>query len=216
MTLLGPASAGFGAEDRVGALTFLRQKLVDRGLTINDNKYQFLATSEEARALIPEQYARYQPFINITDPVTGLETKAYGIEVCNIPIGDPQFVASRLQVKFQQKCSAIKKSSDALSSVDRHAAFQALQFSYQARFDYWFSTLPLNLTRPHDSVIQACLDGILGGICGLDPFSAPACSLDQAFVSDRMYLKCRHGGLGIRPMAGRASLLNGLNDSCHR
>jgi hypothetical protein len=145
--------------------------------------------------------------------VTGLETKAYGIEVCNVPIGDPQFVASRLQAKFQQKCSAIKKSSDALSSVDRHAAFQALQFSYQARFDYWFSTLPLNLTRPNDSVIQACLDGILGGICGLDPFSAPAGCLDQAFVSDRIYLKCRNGGLGIRPMAGRASLLNGLNDS---
>ena len=29
----------------------------------------------------------------------------------------------------------------------------------------------------------------------------------------RIYLKCMHGGLGIRPMAGRASLLNGLNDS---
>ena len=163
--------------------------------------------------MIPEKYARYQPCINTTDPVTGLEIKAYGIEVCNVPIGDTQFVASRLQAKFQQKCSAIKKSSDALSSVDRHAAYQALLFSYQARFDYWFSTIPLNLTRPHDSVIQACLDGILGGICGLDPFSAPAGCLDPAFVSDRINLKCRHGGLGIRPMAGRASLLNGLNCS---
>jgi len=121
--------------------------------------------------MIPERHTRYQPHINITDPATGLETKAYGIEVCNVPIGDPQFVASRLQAKFQQKCSAIKKSSDALSSVDRHAAFQALLFSYQARFDYWYSTLPLNVTRPHDSSIQACLNGILGGVCGRDPFS---------------------------------------------
>ena len=59
--------------------------------------------------MIPEKYARYQPCINITDPLTGIETKAYGIEVCNVPIGDPQFVASRLQAKFEQKCSAIKK-----------------------------------------------------------------------------------------------------------
>ena len=57
-------------------MTFLTQRLVGRGLTINDDKYQFLATSEEARAMIPVQYARYQPYINITDPVTGLETKA--------------------------------------------------------------------------------------------------------------------------------------------
>jgi hypothetical protein len=213
MTMLGPASACFDTEGREGALTFLTQMLEGRGLTINHNKHQFLATSDEARAMIPEKYATYQPCINITDPVTGLEIKAYGIEICNVPIGDTQFVASCLQDRLQQKCSAIKKSSDALSSVDRHAAFQALQFSYQARFDYWFSTLPLNLTRPHDSVIQAFLDGILGSICGLDQFSAPAGCLDQAFVPDRIYLKCRHGGLGIRPMAGRASLLNSLNDS---
>ena len=213
ISILGPASICFDTEGREGALTYLTQRLEGRGLTINEDKYQFLATSDEARARIPERYAKYQPCINITDPVTGLETKAYGIEVCNVPIGDPQFVAGRLQTKFEQKCSAIKKSSDALTSVDRHAAFQALQFSYQARFDYWFSTLPLNLTRPYDSLIQACLDGILGGICGTDPFSAPAGCLDAGFVSDRIFLKCRHGGLGIRPMAGRASLLNGLNCS---
>ncbi len=60
-------------------------------------------------------------------------------------------------------------------------------FSFQARFDYWFSTLPLNQTRPHDGPIQACLYGIA--------------------------LKCSHGGLGIRPMSGRTSILNGLNCS---
>ena len=102
------------------------------------------------------------------------------MEVCNVPIGDTQFVASRLQAKFQQKCSAIKKSSDALSSVDRHAACQALLFSYQARFDYWFATIPLDLTRPHDSLIQSCLDGVLGSICGLDPFAPQANCPDPA------------------------------------
>ncbi len=80
-----------------------------RGLTINEGKYQFLATADEARAMIPEKYAEHQPYTNITDPATWLETKAYGIEICNVPIGDPQFVASHLQAKFQQKCSAIKK-----------------------------------------------------------------------------------------------------------
>ena len=79
-------------------------------MTINENKYQFLATSDEARAIIPEKYAEHQRYINITDPATGLETKAYGIEICNVPIGDPQFVASHLQTKFQQKCSAITKN----------------------------------------------------------------------------------------------------------
>jgi hypothetical protein len=46
MTLLGPASACFDTEDREGALTFLTKNLVGRGLTINENKYQFLATSD--------------------------------------------------------------------------------------------------------------------------------------------------------------------------
>ena len=128
-----------------------------------------------------------------------LETKAYGIEICNVPIGDPPFVASHLQTKFQQKCSAIIKSSDALSSVDRHAAYQTLFFSYQARFDYWFSTLPLNQTRPHDGPIQACLNGIFRGICGHDAFASLANCPDPAFVPDRISLKCSHGGLGIRP-----------------
>ena len=150
MTLLGPAVTCFGTANQEEVLAYLTQRLEDRGLTINENKYQFLATSGEARAIIPEKYAEHQPYINITDPTTGFGTKAYGIEICNVPIGDPQFVASQLQTKFQQKCSAIIKSSDALSSVDRHAAYQALLFSFQARFDYWFSTLPLNQTRPHD------------------------------------------------------------------
>jgi hypothetical protein len=125
-------------------------------------------------------------------------------------------VASHLQTKFQQKCSAIKKSPDALSSVDRHAAYQALLFSFQARFDFWFSTLPLNQTRPHDGPIQACLNGILRGtksICGHDPFASLANCPDPAFVSDRISLKCSHGGLGIRPFSRRAFLLNGLNCS---
>ena len=107
----------------------------------------------------------------------------------------------------------LKKSSDALTSVDRHAAYQALLFSYQARFDCWSSTLPLHQTRLHDEPIQACLNGILGDICGHDPFSASANCPDPAFVSDRISLKCSHGGLGIRPMSRRASLLNGLNCS---
>ena len=59
--------------------------------------------------MIPEKYAERQPYTNITDPATGLETKAYGLEICNVPIGDPQFVANHLQAKFQKKCSAIKK-----------------------------------------------------------------------------------------------------------
>ena len=86
-------------------------------------------------------------------------------------------------------------------------------FSYQARFDYWSSTLPLKQTRPHDGPIQACLNGILRGICGHDPFASLANCPDPAFVSDRISLKCSHGGLGIRPLSGRASLLNGLNCS---
>ena len=57
--------------------------------------------------MIPDEYSGYQQYINITDPETGQESKAYGMEVCNVPIGDTQFVASRLQAKFQQKCSAI-------------------------------------------------------------------------------------------------------------
>ena len=68
--------------------------------------------------MIPDIYAERQPYTNITDPATGLETKAYGIEICNVTIGDPQFVASHMQTKFQHKCSAIIKSSDALSSVE--------------------------------------------------------------------------------------------------
>jgi hypothetical protein len=183
-------------------------------LTINENKSQFLATSGEARAIILAKYAEHQPYINITDPTTGLETKAYGIEICNVLIGDPQFVASHLQTKFKQKCSAIIKSSDALSSVDLHAAYQALfLFSFQARFDYWFSTLPLNQTRPHDGQIQAYLNGILRGAYGHGPFATLANCPGPTFVSDRISLKYSRGGLGIIPMSGRASLLNGLNCS---
>jgi hypothetical protein len=74
-TLLGPAGAYFGTANQEGALAYLTQRLKDRGLTINEGKYQFLASSNEARAIILENYAEHQPYINITDPATGLETK---------------------------------------------------------------------------------------------------------------------------------------------
>jgi hypothetical protein len=184
-----------------------------RGLTINEDKYQLLATSDEAREMIPGEYASRQSFIVTIDPVKEHETKAYSIEICNVPIGDAPFVASCLQTKFQQKCNEIKKSSNALSSADRHASFQALLFSFQARFDYWYSAIPQDITRLHDGPIQACLNGILKDICGYDPLSPPADGTYPNFVGDRIALKCKNGGLGIRPMTGRASLLNALNCS---
>jgi hypothetical protein len=80
-----------------------------RELTISEGEYQFLATSDEARAMIPGKYTKHQPYMNITDPATRLETKAHGIKICSVQIGDPQFVANHLQAKIQQKLSAVEK-----------------------------------------------------------------------------------------------------------
>jgi hypothetical protein len=81
MTLLSPAVTCFGTANQEGAPAYLTQRWEDRRLTINENKYHFLGTSGEARAIIPEKYAEHQPYTIITDPTTRLETKAYGIKI---------------------------------------------------------------------------------------------------------------------------------------
>ncbi len=36
--------------------------------------------------MIPEQDTKHQPHTNIIDPVAELEAKAYGFEICIVPI----------------------------------------------------------------------------------------------------------------------------------
>ena len=50
--------------------------------------------------------------------------------------------------KFDDICSAILKSNDALVSSNPHANFLAFLFSYQSRFDYWLSTNSIEHTDP--------------------------------------------------------------------
>jgi hypothetical protein len=140
--------------------------------------------------------------------------EARGISVCNCPIGEPEHVKAFLRSKFEDICSAIEKSSKTLNSSSSHADFLAFHYSYQARFDYWLSTNNLTYTAQLASETDDFLRKILCDIAGTDIFAAPAPGTPiPEFISERVSLKTKAGGLGFRRLSQRYLLLNSLSNT---
>jgi hypothetical protein len=90
----------------------------------------------------------------------------------------------------------------------------AFHYSYQARFDYWLSTNNLTYTAQLASETDDFLRKILCDIAGTDIFAAPAPGTPiPEFISERVSLKTKAGGLGFRRLSQRYLLLNSLSNT---
>ena len=89
-----------------------------------------------------------------------------------------------------------------------------LLYSYQTRFDYWFATNSVAFTGPLAVDIDANLKRVICNAAGFNIFEAPPVGTPcPNITSERIVLKCRNGGLGLRPYEQRYLLLNSLNNT---
>ena len=141
-----------------------------------------------------------------------METGARGIVICQCPVGEKLFCQASLEHKFTRICSVIENSCSTLLLKDKHAAYQALLFSYQARFDYYLSTNPPSLTDPLAEVVDTCLMGMLERIASVPLFQPAAPGTPFAtLMRERVSLRNKDSGLGFRPISKRFLFLNCIN-----
>ena len=195
-----------------GALEFLRARLEeDLHLKVNLTKCKCYGTTPDACQGKPDWLDEPK---SLLDKSGNVLVEARGISVCNCPIGEPEYVKAFLRSKFEDICSAIEKSSKTLNSSSSHADFLAFHYSYQARFDYWLSTNNLTYTAQLASETDDFLRKILCDIAGTDIFAAPAPGTPiPEFISERVSLKTKAGGLGFRRLSQRYLLLNSLSNT---
>ena len=108
-----------------------------------------------------------------------------------------------LSGKIKAICSAIEKSSSALRPLSSHADYLACYYSYQTRFDYWFATNSVAFTGPLAVEIDAnlCVSFVTRLVSTvLKPL---LWALHVLITSERIVLKFRNGGLGIKTYAQR-------------
>ena len=144
------------------------------------------------------------------------EAGARGITICQSPIREKLFCKVFLQHKFTSICSVTQKSFSALLLKDKHAAYHAFNFSYQARFDYYLSTNPPSLTDPLAKDADACLKSMLEQITSSPLFQPAAAGTPFAtLLEERVSLRNRDSGLGFRPIERRFIFLIPSALPCH-
>jgi hypothetical protein len=152
-----------------GALSALIDQLKARGLEMAENKFECVGSTVNSCARKPFWLKEPTTF---TDG-NGVVINTRGIDICNNPIGEPQFVQAFLGGKFKAIRSAIEKSSSALTPSSSHAEFLAFYYSYQSRFDYWFATNNATVLYPLALEIDGFLKRILCNAAGFDIFEVP-------------------------------------------
>ena len=195
-----------------GCLSFLIEKLEERGLTVNLSKCSALGSTPGACGGKPDW---------LKEPKTILDkdnntVHARGIDICKNPIGEDIYVKTYLDTKFESIRSAIQKSCEALLPSSSHAAFLAFYYSFQSRWDYLLSTNYLAYTEPLAASTDIFLRQTLCCIAGFDIFLAPADVSLPDFTEKRISLKVKYGGLGFRRLSDRFLLLNSLNNTMLR
>ena len=202
----------FGPHGQGGALESLIHKLQnDCGLTVNRPKCAALGATPTACAHKPDWLLEPTSFKNGEGKV--VEAGARGIVICQKPIGEKLFCQAFLQHKFTSISSVIQQRFSALSPKDKHAAFHAFHYSYQARFDYYLSTNPPSLTDPLAKDVDTCLKYMLEEITSSPLFQPAAAGIPPlaTLLEERVSLRNRDSGLGFRPIAKRFLFLNSIN-----
>ena len=213
IALLGDPGVIFGTNGDDGALGFLIGKLEgDCGLTINRGKCAVVGTTPDACALRPTWLSEPTSFKN--DDGTLVETGARGIVICQNPIGEANFVQTFLNHKFSSICSVINSSFQTLLLKDPHAAFHAVHYSYQARFDYWLSTNLPSHTAPLAKMADDCLKSMYERLACF-PLFAPLTdgSPYPSLTGERVCLSSKNAGLGFKPLSERFLCINSINNT---
>jgi len=151
-----------------GALSVLIDQLKARGLDMAANKFECVGSTVNACSRKPAWLKEPTTF---TDG-DGVVINTRGIDICNNPVGEPQFVQMYLSGKIKAICSAIEKSSSALRPLSSHADYLACYYSYQTRFDYWFATNSVAFTGPLAVEIDENLKRVLCNAAGFNFFEA--------------------------------------------
>ena len=191
IVIFGDPATIFGSDGDDGALGSLIHKLqADCGLSINFSKCTAVGSTPDSCTLKPHWLPEPTSFKN--DDGISVDTSARGILICQNPIGQAPFVESFLSHKFNSICSVFQNSFSTLLLNDNHVTFQALNYSYQSRSDYWLATNLPSLTDPLAAMVDDRLMHMLEEVAGA-PLFAPLVdgSPFPSLTGERVCLKAK-------------------------
>ena len=191
-----------------GILSFTMAQLAAAGCKANPAKTKVLASSQEARDLVPPEFE--QPFI-----ITAEGEKVYGLDVVGTPIGGEEFVKVWINNKSREICDTIVKTASLIAPFDQAALQAVIHHSLQTRHDYVVSTNLPSVTAQ----LQADVDIAVATAYGYaltfnpieDPQLQPVDTIDPSFTADRFQLKTSRSGGGWRRSSNRIGFANMLN-----
>ena len=117
-----------------------------------------------------------------------------GLVFGGCPIGSDRFVTLWLEKATTEICSDIKQTVTTLSSVDVSTAHAATTYSLCTKMDWIIQTNKPSLTRPYAKQVDAALLEAFETIST----SLPKDDIDPSFTFDRLQLRLKDGGAGIR------------------
>jgi len=131
------------------------------------------------------------PIGSLTRVVDGEETVGYGINVCNIPVGDAVYVEHALD----QTCTKIEHKINSISeklSKYPNESWTCLYYASAHQWDYWMQNLQPAVTAPFSRRIDAAVLAAMHRATGIANF-------DGYDISQRrVELPARMRGLGLR------------------
>ena len=197
VTIIGPRNQIEGDE---GAWEFLKNEIFEvSDCVINPRKSKTAMLSK-----IKETDLENLTFIEIEGK------KLYGMEVCGIPIGEDDFIQHIIDNTANIMVNKIKSLSTRLANLDAQAAWSVLKLSLQNIADYVISIVEPSYTNDLIQKVDEALINAYSIIIGSDVKGNT--ETDPNFTMDRLKVKAKLGGGGLRPLKDRYSFINSLNN----
>jgi hypothetical protein len=200
MTVVGSAEVIFG--DFWNRMSDL---LVPTKLTAQPTKTEAYTTATAELEHIPEWVkTSFVEWVNNE----GETQRSYGLKICQIPMGDAEFVTAVLADKQKSIINQIDYVTKTVAKEDKLLALTTLYHSSQNLPEYFLRCLPFQVTRDFANDIDAKLVDMYSYATGVDILGD---GYNDEWFKVRVGLRPSYGGLGIRYLCDRPSYISSFN-----
>jgi hypothetical protein len=131
----------------------------------------------------------------------------YGMQLCQIPVGDRNYIEEKLAAKGRDITRQIEKVTRVVAAVDKRLAIATLHYSSQNLADYFLRCSVPEFAETFEDNIDEVLRDMYALAMGINIFSDDG----DNFTGLRAMTRIRKGGLGIRWLRMRPNYINAIN-----
>lgn len=131
----------------------------------------------------------------------------FGIKLCQIPVGDKEFVIAKLAEKGNQIIHQIERVTKVVAARDRRLALATLHYSSQNLADYFLRCVSPDYAQEMENSIDETLAEMYVLAIGVNVLKEE----EDQFTPHRVLARIKNGGLGIRWLRMRPNFISSTN-----